>query len=294
MITGSWVLADESANQSDNIEKGGFTGLLALGSEEMNLTPGVYTDFIKQGNSEMDAGRYIEAIRSYKQAIAEDPGNGTVWLRKARAEYLSGGYDDSLESLDQYTYLEGTTWEGSLLKGEILSGLSEYPDAVTAYEDAVALNKTDPSAYIQLGVAEIYLEEYDNAEDNLISAEKLNPDLAEPYYWKGIIAYNNDDLNVSVACFTQALEKDPVFSRAYTSLADSYLSLGDPDSAAEIVERGLTELPENTELWNKRGVILEKEGKFEEAKRSFRQALIFNSDDMFARSRLQSLSQGTS
>ncbi|GAB4183603.1 MAG: hypothetical protein Tsb002_05890 [Wenzhouxiangellaceae bacterium] len=104
------------------------------------------------------------------------------------------------------------------------------------------------------------------------------------YYWHQRTA---ESIQRAVGHFTRAIELDPEFTRAYTGLADAYMLLVDYGNmsindarpkARELTEKALALNPQSAEAHASMGLILNSEGRFEEAMAAYERALSFDPD----------------
>lgn len=90
-----------------------------------------------------EARRYDEARRAYARAIAGSPESPFLYRELAAVLLREGNVDDALEQAVKVVELEPTDPRGHLLLGEIHEARNDQPNALAAYEAALALERTE-------------------------------------------------------------------------------------------------------------------------------------------------------
>jgi adenylate cyclase len=190
-----------------------------------------------------------------------------------------------------------------LLANQFFGGVSEgYPQAVTAFKRAIALDPGYAAAYAGLSRIEEILGDRTGDESTkrqaLADAEKaiaLAPDLADAYVARGLIRLGlRMDKALVRADFEKALALNPNFGRALTAYARLLISMGQ-------IPEAMTELRKATNLdpvasggWVQMGRLLNYQAEYESAHAALAQALEAAPGSEYARFHLgsNSLLQG--
>ena len=118
-------------------------------------------------------------------------------------------------------------------------------------------------------------------------ALEIDPGLGESQAALGFIAFLYDwDWPASEACFKQALALNPNYSTAYAWYALCLSWAGQPERAADTLERAYVSDPLSPLLATTRGVLLYQQEQYEPACRQFRQVLEVDSDYTLAHAHL--------
>ena len=135
----------------------------------------------------------------------------------------------------------GCAAQRAVSSGEVLS-LGErylleldYEQAVAQFSILIEIEPMNPRGYT--GLAEAYVEL--NRIDDAITT--LQQGFA-------ILSDNTEFLEQSVAVYEEIIEKAPENPDAYLGLSDTYIELGDEDSARAVLDRGLIRLPNHARL----------------------------------------------
>lgn len=107
---------------------------------------------------------------------------------------------------------------------------------------------------------------YAKAEEELTKASELVPENATASYCFGQLALAKGDVNAAINSFKEAIERKPMFVKAYNSLGSIYESLGDVESALKYYEMAHNISPANSErlialskLYKKTGEVAKAE-----------------------------------
>jgi TolA-binding protein len=209
--------------------------------------------FIWKGEAKRYAGQQTDALKIYEEFLLRFPDSDLASF----VEYQVGViyFDWEKLNLSSRYLITATTSEDPLVRakantllGEIELSNKKYLRAKKYFEPVLHLvdvnNEVYHRALLGLGAALFYLEEYDEAIDNLKKAEILNPSfenerlsfyLAENYFASGrfseaLIRYN------AVPSSDPKLSKEALYGKAYC-----FFNMGDYESAAyqfsEFIER---------------------------------------------------------
>jgi tetratricopeptide (TPR) repeat protein len=174
-------------------------------------------------------------------------------------------------------------------------------------EAAIALYSLLPDAYLVLGVAHRFLEEYDQSVAALTAALKLNPEYSEALYRRGIVWYYVDEPGLAVVDLTQAaqiatddarpsmwlglvhaktgdyhaavmhygaaIERDSRFTSAYENRGLAYLQLAQLDKAIRDFDEVIRIDPKSAAAYHARAAAYQMQGDLEQAAVSLEIAL---------------------
>jgi Tfp pilus assembly protein PilF len=139
-------------------------------------------------------------------------------------------------------------------------GESKPPDsqkirsAIDKLHDAIRMNPSNDSAYVDLGFCYSLLRDGPTAIDMYVKATRINPSGAN-----------------------------------FKELADIYMRVGDPENGLMAANAGITHDPQNASLYNAKGMALHDLGRNDEAATAFQKALELNPSFAVARANLRAL-----
>ncbi len=156
------------------------------------------------------------------------------------------------------------------------------PAAIGELRQAVKKNRWDKESWQLLGLAYFSYERYDDAEENLLRALKIDPEFAQAQV-------NLGSLYIQMGRFTDAvtvLEKaadNPEYrepARARHNLAYAWFSQGDYDKSRELYQSVLRKFPKFCPGLHGLGMVDEAEGRLNDALGRYRQALECDGRDL--------------
>lgn len=169
--------------------------------------------YLNLANAYSDAGRYDEAIGSYKKAI----------------ELLS-------DSADVYTNF-----------GVLNSRLGRHDEAIALYRKALEADPDNAQAYTNLGNAYMDVGRHEEAVLLYKKAIAINKDHAEAYYNLGVVYERLTRPQEAIIAYTKAVEINPAHSDAYYNLGVLYVGLDDKLKAVEFFKKAVEAEPNNAD-----------------------------------------------
>lgn len=169
------------------------------------------------------------------------------YFDKGMASLSSGKYKDAVESLTQALAINPQDAIAHAKLGFAYSVLGNYKPAITAFKQAIKLNRAfvDEDSYFRLGTSYLALSDYGSAIDPLKQAlygvkakamedrTKLTagPGEAEINDALGRAYYGTGSYRQAVKAFETAVRLKPDFASSHYGLGLSYLEVGDKRSA---------------------------------------------------------------
>ncbi|MGD9629419.1 MAG: tetratricopeptide repeat protein [Pyrinomonadaceae bacterium] len=151
--------------------------------------------------------------------------------------------------------------------------------AIALLQEAVSLNPNLAEAFAQLARAHNTMafkfsagpdrkQHHENAEVAIEKALKLNRELAEAHFARGLILWTNTNRfphEQSISAYKRSLAIDPNSDETHHQLSLVYSHIGLEDKAFASVRKALELNPNNTLARFRIGVYLQYEGRFDEA-----------------------------
>jgi len=114
--------------------------------------------------------------------------------------------------------------------------------AIPLLQRAVDLYPENGETYMWLGVAQMFTEQYEEAEESLMKALSRNPDLTDARNYMGFLRYKQGDYDGAVREYMMAL-RDPLYppvskARVRLNLGNVYLEMDNPEAAREHLAAG--------------------------------------------------------
>lgn len=183
-------------------------------------------------------------------------------------------------------------------------GLSHLGDkrvslALASFQEAVRLDPTSPLYHNTLGVVFLhYLGKPAEAQAEFQKAIELDPNYAEAYTNLGVTLAQEAKWADAIAAYRKAISL-PIYPSpevAYANMGWAYLNLEKPREAEEAYRTAVQLQPRFPQAYYFLGVVLEKQGRKEEALAAFRSARDLDPESVFGRKAsdlLKSLGGGT-
>ena len=182
------------------------------------------------------------------------------------------------------TYTPTRNPESFINEADSLFEEGKLNQAIAAYEQAIANNPDNPSLYLSMARAQIYMSQFDGALESADRALILNNNNPQAHALKAWALDFTGDYTQAEASIKQALELDQENALAHAIYAevlmDKYLTgqadLGTLDKAIEESRLAKSIDPTLLESRRARGYVLWNTGNFEEAIQEYQAALAVN------------------
>lgn len=175
-------------------------------------------------------GDFTQAEASIKSALELDPNSAmahAIYAEILMDKTLAGqgdinGIDRAAEESRTAISLDPQSLEARRSRGYVLWNTGNYAEAITEYEQALAINDKIADLHLALGYNYRFLEEYDQAVQSYLQAFALNPtDPTAPYEIARTYA-TVGDFSQSVQYADQAVRIDPSNARLHGNLGVMY------------------------------------------------------------------------
>lgn len=143
--------------------------------------------------------------------------------------------------------------DDSLRKGTDAIRAGRYEDAAKWFQAAVEAAPDNPSAHMELGVAELGLGRPADATDSLRKAIALHPDMQGAHLFLGIASAQMHQVEDAMAAFRRETELDPRNAQAWMWQGVVELQDGHPEKATEPFDRAAELAPNDVNILEYRG-----------------------------------------
>ncbi len=219
------------------------------------------------------AGRLDQAEVLYRGVLARDARH-TDALNLLAAIHLQKG------DLEQFVLLSGRSLEIQPQqpyplnnRGNALQQLGRHAEALTSFEQAIALRPDFATAHYNRGNALRSLRRYDEALHSLDRALALKPDWADARANRGHVLFRLERYTEALADLDQAIALGPDHVDALTDRGDVLRRLQRHGDAAASYRRALELAPDNAHIANKIGMLYFEQWQLHKALDWFEQAL---------------------
>lgn len=224
----------------------------AVAGERVPADPAARAEFLNDEGCARDAaGRHLEAIESYRQAIALHPGFAAPQYNMGNTLYALGRSGEAVESYRRALAIDPALVQGWHNLALALQATGELPEALYALKRAVRLEPGYLEARHNLG--ELY-----HAMGELAQAESCYREilLSDPGYLPslnalGIALQVQGRLEEAVDCYEKALSMKPDYLHALNNLGSASRALGEVTRAVRCYRKVISLDPEYADArWN--------------------------------------------
>jgi len=124
--------------------------------------------------------------------------------------------------------------------GIVLTEANRPSDAIPLFQKALILEPGNPLLWLNLGIAQHRLGDYDEAEDSFERCRSIDDECAEAWSALGLLHYERERYDEAEACYRGALARDDTVARSWNNLGVLYFSEGGYGEARECFERAVT------------------------------------------------------
>src|SRR5918992_2486166 len=164
-------------------------------------------------------------------------------------------------------------FEELLEQGETLAEEGLLNDALSRFEQALALEPENPEVMEAIGRALLSLDRTEEAEASFLDALELDPDWVAPRMGLATLAMRNDEPFKAVHHLERATALDPEYPDAFVELGRYYGLMGEPSLARETFERWTRAHPDDADMLINAGLTAFDAADYEMALEFFDRAL---------------------
>lgn len=233
---------------------------------------------MRLGNVRRDLDDYAGAEREYRRALALRPSHVAAKISLGAVLRRSGETQAAIAILKEAVGSgsneeRSRAWTGL---GWALLAARERPQAEKAFERAIELSPA--RAGVRLSIARAWQstdadEDEVRARDVLERTAELAPDMPAVWYALGRAHERTGDRAAALEAYDRALRLDPKHRQARRRTVQLALLARDFPRARREAERLVADSPEDPESHLLEGTVAEKDGRRDDARRSYRAAI---------------------
>jgi tetratricopeptide (TPR) repeat protein len=235
--------------------------------------------------SEIAASHHQWKLAAHELEVvpASDPMYPVAQLRQATMEDRDGRPDDALATLRALSAAFPNRPEPLAQEGDVLSDQKKFPEAIDAYDRAVALLRhplgSDWILFYARGTALERDHQWPRAQEDMNRALELSPD--QPYVLNFLgysMAERGEDLPLAREMIEKALHARPDDGAIVDSLGWVALRQGQTKEALKLLEKAAEKEPEDPSITGHLGDAYWNAGRHTEAVDQWRRALVLKPD----------------
>ena len=230
------------------------------------------------GNSELRRGRFGDAEREFRAALAMDSGNADARFGLGTALRRGGSLSEAAQVLDQLAAADPDFSGLALERGRIYEAQGQSQQAVRSYQRALEDRPEDLDLLVRLGGAQVNAGELDEAEATLNRVRQERPDSPEAAHFIGRIAFERDELPAALRHLERAVGLEGHRGEFHVWLGWAQLRNNRLGPALQSAERALELDSTLGNAYFVRGRVHLRTGAVQDALSDFEQAVAHGAD----------------
>jgi tetratricopeptide (TPR) repeat protein len=198
-------------------------------------------------------------------------------LRLGGACHRLGQFERALGHYDRVIQLTPNNHEALINRAVVNLDLGRNQAALQDLDRAMKLGE-NAWTYLYRGVIQEHLGEERRAQENYSRAIRLEPSLAEAYYWRALRYLRSGEYDRAFQDVNRVLELDGEQAMAYTVRGRARAALGDSQWALSDLDKGCSLAPALPDPFLYRGLVRRQLAMYEEALVDFTRALELDPD----------------
>jgi len=237
------------------------------------------------------AGKLAEAEATLRSALALQPDFERARYALGIVLKMRGNDTDAAMQLHDVRQSHDIRTTKAQIRKLILDGKASLKanrpqDAKADFENARALDPSDPSPYYWLGLAEQKLDHFQAASDFFARAVSLKPDYAEAHIRLGILHVRASENAAALEELRTAVAADPDSAEAHYDLAKLFALLGRTEESIQELQESLAIDPAYFEALMLAGNLYAEHKEPERAAAAYQKILRLNPDSAEAHNNL--------
>ena len=224
-------------------------------------------------------GRYEEAVERFRTVLEIDGAFTLAWTGLGQALFRSGQHEEAAAAAREGLAIAPDGPDAGdfhFLLGQALRELDEFGEAERNLLRAAELSPEDPRPLVELAVVYGLMQRPDEADAYAARARALQPEDPAPLHARGEALRLLKRYDEALAVYGEALEMDPEYAPAIAGIGIAMLDLGRREEALERLDRALRldpDLPDASSLHRLAGRALFELDRPEDAAERFERCL---------------------
>jgi tetratricopeptide (TPR) repeat protein len=230
-----------------------------------------------RGNILLERGQYEQAAVEYRNALKLDE-------KLAPANFNLALCCEKMEKFD-----EALKYYEISMKLDESFPLTRVRIDIVHQRKALKSNENNFNAWMQLGVDNVNIQQYDEAMEAFMKALALSQDVAIVHFYLGTCFLHKGWYDRAIEALKQAMELGYKFPDCYSNMGVSYFELGKYREAIEEISKALELNPYNPLYFFNLGSCYAAQGMKAEAKEEFKKGLELDPQSQMIKNAINSL-----
>jgi tetratricopeptide (TPR) repeat protein len=223
----------------------------------------------KMQSGDMETGR-----RLLEEIVQKVPDYLPASAMLADLAFREKRYDDCDALLKKILVRDPMNYEAMLLSGRMKLVKGDTAKAISEFEGMLFRYPGAAFVRYQLALAHLVDNEPGKARSALGEAVSLNPELVEAVLLLAELKIRAGDVSSTVAMLKQFIQQRPQVAQAWLLLAEAYRASNSLDDALEVYRKFEELFPKSPEVVLQTGLVRLQQGKKDEARKAFEEALL--------------------
>jgi putative PEP-CTERM system TPR-repeat lipoprotein len=254
-------------------EEGNFRGAVVLYKNALERDVNYIDARVGLAEAYLSSGNFDRAEKEFQKVLLQNPSQTDLLLKLATIYIQKKQPEKALLELDKYHADNKESVESLVLYGRAHGASGDIASAENLFKKALQLDpaSVDP----RLNLAKVFLQKKDFAQAKKYLQEVISIDdkEIEAYYLLANIETSQGNREAALAAYQNIIQVDAKQLQAFYMSGILQMDLGDLDAANATVDKILTNFPDRPEGSRLNGLLLYRQGKYEEAKVSLETSL---------------------
>jgi tetratricopeptide (TPR) repeat protein len=212
---------------------------IMLYQDTLEKNPGCWMIHNNLGQSLVDAGQPLEAIKHYEQALRLNANDFETNNNLGNALIRIGRLQEAIKYCEEALRLKPDCPEIHYNLGNALAQSDRPQEAIEHYQKALSLKPDYHEVHNNLGITLLKTGRTQEAIEHFEQALRLKPDYADAHLNLGVALANAGRLQEAIEHFEQALRLKSDFTNVYYNLALAYARMQQSSEAIDAARKGL-------------------------------------------------------
>jgi len=247
-------------------------GAEAAYKQAAEIAPLRSTARIKLIDLQLARGATKEAEAMLEDLTKKVPDYIPAWRARADVAYANQKFDDALAHLEKVFAVDVANFESRMLQAQAVLGKKDYKKAVSLLESLRSAYPKIPAVMYQLGRAQMYDGNFNQAQVVLNEAVQANPNYVDAVLLLGQVKLQLGEPQGDITLMQNLLKTHPNLMPAQLQLAEAHRMLGRFDEASAVYKEQIKLTPTAVGPYLLLGSILRQQDKNAEAREAFAKA----------------------
>lgn len=264
----------EKANKKLNSQQ--YEAAIGLYDEILKMNPDVMQVYHNRGVAYYESGHPVLALADYNHVLNSDPENFELYFNRAKTYLDLGRYESCKEDVDLLKRQYPDTALVYFIEGLLNHQIDNNIAAVESFSQAISIDQNNGETFANRGMAYFALEDYENAESDLISGLKKDPGNAFSINALALVKAEQGQVEIADSLINKALRAVPDQSIFLNNKGYIKILKGDFEEAKSAIHKSLSLNENNAWAHQNLGILFNKTGRFQESIASLNKAESLN------------------